>query len=658
MDSDNWYPTASNLNGDRILYTEENSPVRTVHISNFHWIASQQSIMSLFQNKVGPVESVRLHQHKHKLPYTRQTYHGKPVNTPVYGFVTFIDPKDAYKAVQMRSIVHDRHKLRIKQADSWHQPNGTADDKSNGPSTSQVPSTSKEFGASSLSANPSTQESPELLPPILQLNSDCLLAIYKYLTPTDVVNMSDTCTQLRAFADDNIYRKYKKLDFKFVDQLPRGQITLSQLRNLLKHFGEYIETVHVTDSAFVSSTYRYILFLLKFCKNLQNLYISTYSFSETDYKMFRTRSDVRSITLDDCSGITDDWVTVMKNFPRLETLRIRNNREIKGQMFATIRNLTHLSLIGCSNIITEHIKAVFVQNTTLRSLTMKQCGSLSSEIFSEIPKYLPDLEHLCIHLNTLNGPNQLNCLADLNHLTKLQLISSMFNVSTYLSKLGDRNLLEELDVVCSSFDSETCTILKKFKKLKILRIRSPFMEDSNMMDLLAVQLPTLEELYCSGCHSVTDDVLVKFVKMSKNLTTLTIKCSMGVTENAIRHIVEVLKKDDGTRPLLKLNINTVFLQPETEEILALNKSLIKFTDHSIIDLENPDIDHEDDDFYDGDDDDTDDFDFDGDDGDDSDMFEMEFDDIFGYGGYEDYVDYGGYDYISDDDHDMAHPFLF
>lgn len=477
-------------------------------------------------------------------------------------------------AVHCRSpaeLLFNGRPLRIRKADSWHQPTETvAHVDASGSSTAAIAGPSDGDAIESQVINEQMDTSSDSNSPLVNLIDDCLHEIFKYLNIFDTVNTASTCKRLRYFVNENVYQKYVKLELSHdlllseasFDDLPK--ITLGVLRTMLQHFGSIVEEIDLHASVFNDTAgRRHLQFVLRYCPNLHTLRLRSFAFRRNDQIVLsKISSKVKVIELHDCDGI-DDWADVLRNFTELRTLIISSNSDITGKLLSKCKKLERLDLIDCYAVrVQEMNKFCTANGSSLRTLKLLNCSGLDHTVYQMISNKLLLIEDLTIEMNNVTGPNQLNCLAQLDNLKKLFIVCSMYNIGTYLRMLGDRGLLEELTIYGGTLDAETCGLLQKFHRLKSLTLLYPLTENEHMMDIIeSVDLPELREFYCEACNSVTNANLVALITSKRNLSTVDILFSCSVTFAAVRQIIEILKSDVD-RPFLNLNIDTLAIGDE------------------------------------------------------------------------------------------------
>lgn len=498
-----------------------------------------------------------------------------------------------YRALDKdRIVVLGNHQIGIAMADSWHQP---------------LPIYGGGSGHS--------------LSPLELLNDDCLLQIYDYLEPSDVVNLSLTSDRLEDFAAKHIYKKYRNFEMLNTD----GRITLVTFRSMLSRFGDIIETINLSEYAFnKENIWRYLQFVLKLCKNLTTLRISYFSLQPQHLAKLCVQSDtLTSLELKSCQGFTDNWSRMLKCWPNLHSVTISENNQISGGMLFPCTRLESLTLISCDEIEEHPLRKIFQNNAlTLRNLELNKCLTLEGcTVVPVIVRCLPRLESVSLQFNYMAVPLNLNCLAELEHLRRIQIACNLFSICSLLDSLGDKGQLEDLDIIGGCLDADTCKVFKKFTRMHTLRICQPYSETEMMLETIAAQLPNLRSFSSQCCNSLTDSSVVDMFRSCPKIERLDIAASASVTFEAVRQIIEIIKanevaaNEDNTddnrcrRPHLKFNLDTFFdVTDDQKTFLSLNQHLITFTQITRP-LEEPYYD--DDSFNDLDDmDDTDDDDFD------------------------------------------------
>ncbi len=77
---------------------------------------------------------------------------------------------------------------------------------------------------------------------ILQLNDDCFMEIFGYLSPIELCHLSDTCKRFQ-----NIARIVFKRQWKTSFAIPRADISFTDNPRILRCFGDLIDDVMVSN---------------------------------------------------------------------------------------------------------------------------------------------------------------------------------------------------------------------------------------------------------------------------------------------------------------------------------------------------------------------------------------------------------------------------
>lgn len=416
----------------------------------------------------------------------------------------------------------------------------------------------------------------DCISPLVCINNDCLHDIFKYLNICDIVNVASTCSRLRNFVDENIYKKFVKFELKPDDEDDQ-KITFGDLQTMLQHFGSIIEEMVLNGTIFSDvAGRRHLQFVLRHCPNLHTLRLCDFIFSRRDYialSKLKVSSKVKVLELRECDGIYDDWANVLRELSDLQSFIVISNNDISGKIFSKCKNLEVLELIDCRQVMVHQLNTFCKANgSSLRTLKLLNCHKLDDTVYQMITSKLPNVVDLTIGTHHATSPSQLNCLAELKYLKKLFLVCSMYfdNIGMLMRMLGDSGLLEELIIHGGELDAETCGMIGKFKRLQTLRLLQPTFENDHMMDIIGnADLSELREFYSEACNSITNHNLLALVKSKRHLETVNILFSDSVTFVAVRTIIGVLKSDVSDRPLLKLNVDTIEIGDEEVIFLFL-----------------------------------------------------------------------------------------
>lgn len=161
-------------------------------------------------------------------------------------YVTYVEDKDAYMAVSQRDQTQFQNAAVFfaQPADTWHQP-------------------SKVVAKSSSDAN--SDGSADESSPILQLDEDCLLEIFKRCDIETLANLSDVCKLFKNQLERHIFPQIRLM------QLDYDSMALATARKILRCIGPHLNTLNLHGQFFRQNVERYSQKLAQYCENIREL---------------------------------------------------------------------------------------------------------------------------------------------------------------------------------------------------------------------------------------------------------------------------------------------------------------------------------------------------------------------------------------------------
>lgn len=253
------------------------------------------------------------------------------------------------------------------------------------------------------------------------------------------------------------------------------------------------------------------------CKNLQRLVLTGYKriFSIDSMKYFAENcSQLKSLFV---SNINDDSIReIFYHCHFLEKFEIINNQKFEGSAFTMLPvTLTHLNFDTCS-MLTVSAFASINRCANLKSIRIKNCGKVSTEVFEYIGKCttLQDLHYTAFFITLL--------AKDFEHLCNL----------TNLRKLTLEclRLMDDFSVIFSHCPIEIFEI----------PISPTILANVKMENMKCAT--HLKEFYTStvGIDPLTDDQL-KLISCWSNLRVLYIRDPGRITDDGVLDLIEKCK---------------------------------------------------------------------------------------------------------------------
>lgn len=180
-----------------------------------------------------------------------------------YGFIQYKSVYSAAAALRSHHHYVSGFRIKVSVADSWHQPVTKTED-----ATTKV--------TDSTTLNESKQSDLRLIH-VLDLNDDCLYDIFNMLNCIDLSSIDQTCQRFRRVAGDIFRRKHTAINLTMSDlqgysNVGTSQLTLLQIRNLLKGYGSQIQKLQVGALSFKQENrYRVLDQIIRTCVTLKSL---------------------------------------------------------------------------------------------------------------------------------------------------------------------------------------------------------------------------------------------------------------------------------------------------------------------------------------------------------------------------------------------------
>lgn len=415
----------------------------------------------------------------------------------------------------------NRHKLCIRPADIWHQPDFK--------------------DAADLVLDQKVDQNVNGT--VLMLNDDCLLKILKYLPALDLLRAEKVCWRFRNVAE-MCYKSFKVFDSKDYEQF-----SVVNLRALLYNIGPYVQTLKVQFQYNSSrSTQRLLRFAALYCTN-----VTTMQFTGIDvsYKTKNIQNLFRNLTkleIESCSVADQDLIYLLKASENktITDVNLSRNFSLSGRCLAQLgTNVKVANLYSCSNIQRIHFIDFLRDNSGLEELNVVMCDTFNGDCIEEIAK-LTNLRKLAIS-NGYTGVTNYSALKSLKSLRHLDIQYVHHGaMDTLLLVLSEAEVpLEILEFSCGPMTKSALTALLSFKTLRVLKLNRKKDCDDEVVRKIAT-LKTLEEFSIAACHDLTDDGVMELVRLNTNLRFLDVSHCPDLSEELVPALVVMTR----TRPHL------------------------------------------------------------------------------------------------------------
>lgn len=345
-------------------------------------------------------------------------------------YITFVKDASAHSAL----VNIGPEKFFVRPADTWHQPS----DKS----TKSKYTTIDDY-----------DEMNEELPPILQLNEDCLIELFQRCSFDACVNLANVCKPFKVILDRYFFPNIHKVHLKF------DQTSLAKTRDILRCVGPHVKAIDIDTNFWLYNIYISRL-LQKFCQysgeNLRELSLHHIALS-IDMRMQMSvikpiLPRLTMLTIDYCHNkLQLDFVKYCTNLVKLRLCELRLGwHSTQPLLMPSLQQLiiTWDDYEPAGDNYYENqtsiFNAIIAQNPQLKCVKTHLIN-----ITLSIAQSLPKLEKLSIDFSKVAGSNSehLIHLIAIENLTKLTLSGlevRIDNVPEILSHLVQIKKLQEL----------------------------------------------------------------------------------------------------------------------------------------------------------------------------------------------------------------------
>lgn len=315
--------------------------------------------------------------------------------------------------------------------------------------------------------------------------------------------------------------------------------------------------------------------ILRQCVNLETLSILDMSFESDDIHLLKNvTSKLKVLKFMLCSGITNEWSTTFQSLPDLEEFTLNGPNEISPwDLFQNFKILNSLNINYENCPKAEDLEIIFeLIGHSLKNLTLSHFARTRyhQSITKMIADKLPNLERLEIFDNLSIG---LNSLIEIPQLKTLTIICVGKSVSAILKKLSDGNTIEHLSILDGSVDNkeiaqESPLIFNQLKSFQWMTYSTVSERLLNVLkNLTTTLLPNIESFNFSCWYLKLEELhseqLLLLFESKKTLKSLIFRGKTIDNPFAIVNpIIEILKNSMPTRPMLKLNTNTIKIGAE------------------------------------------------------------------------------------------------
>lgn len=466
--------------------------------------------------------------------------------TNISGFVQFVSATSAASVLHVSKHHIGKNSIKVSAADSWHQPITPVENKIDVPGL--------------LLKREIVTTKSSLTKELHDLNDYCLMELFDYLNVIDLGAMAQTCVRFQYIAQNVFRTKHGKLDFDDVvliktddSQMP---LTLYKTRNILKSFGQYINTINISAQQFLTKDKGRITdMVLRFCPNLQSLRLHAFFFTRTNLIAFNNLfSKLTDLTLDECDIAGDSRMQrLMEKCKNLVSLKLASVGQLCDLcidvVYPRLESLTVASLYTDEDLLYNF----FEKHPNLKTLKVIRWGYLSDAVLPKIATHLKKLESLSITLNGFDAFVQnVDWLLQLDHLRELKFNCSLYSIAGFVAKLSAQNTIETLHITDGLLNEQLIDALCDCKRLKSLKLSSMPNVHNRFLEKLGKNLPELTEFHLTRCQTINGDGLVDLIRHAKKLERIYMsKTTIIINDDTFLTIVELCRNRE---PLTILDV--------------------------------------------------------------------------------------------------------
>ncbi|XP_076242820.1 putative RNA-binding protein EEED8.10 [Calliopsis andreniformis] len=525
--------------------TEDGIPIRKLFVSNIAERTIYQDLAKVF-SKYGQVESCFLQRTQRRSNYA---------------FITFENVEAAVRARLENITLHNRN-LRVRPADSWHQPDYIQNQYYNKHRQKFDKKQSDDQCDQEYIQNDSTDAN------IQTLNDDCLMHIFFQLPIVDRIRIERVCQRWRALSLES-WCNVKKLDLLYLWDsspcLPKTEINTSILRKILSRCGKFLNEIDLSQIRCPLSEST-LTIVAKLCPNLQRidvtalavtagginsltnnchditkfgLGVTTHSCDRDLQKLFEVNQKLRYFKV--VAGKISGACLLHLPLETMEELVLERCNYLRecylSEAIKKLHNLKSLTIHMCFEISHEVIKAISTHCRNLKTLELSQISFvIQSSGMLQIAQ-LSNLETLKINTNTVVTDELLSNLAlRCQQLTYIDISECEFVTSIGIAALATLPKLEVL--VMNSLHKVIDTNLRNMSNLKRLECRRCSFTDKTAIEVIG-SAPRLELLDTTWCRGITNLTLKKAAAVTKSRTNTILKIFVGGTTVNLHQFNEV-----------------------------------------------------------------------------------------------------------------------
>ncbi|OBA23261.1 RNI-like protein [Metschnikowia bicuspidata var. bicuspidata NRRL YB-4993] len=420
---------------------------------------------------------------------------------------------------------------------------------------------------------------------LLQLPTEVLLQIFKYLDKRDLFSLLTVCRDLSSLIVEIMwFRPNMQSDTAFqkikdILELPRG-LTHWDYRNYIKRLNLSFMTKFVDDElldlfrgcpklerlTLVNCTklnHMPISRVLKNCNRLQSIDMTGVQDIQDDiiYALAQNCPRLQGLYAPGCGNISEEAIIqLLQSCPMLKRIKFNNSENISDRsilaMYENCKSLVEIDLHNCPNVTDTHLKRIFAELSQLREFRISNAAGITDDLFELIPDdcFLDKLRIIdvtgCNAITDKLVERMVRCAprlrnvvlskcmqigdASLRHLTKLGRSLHYIHLGhcALVTDFGVQALvrnchrIQYIDLACcSQLTDWTLIELSTLPKLRrIGLVKCNMITDSGIMELVRRrgEQDCLERVHLSYCTQLTIGPIFCLLKSCPRLTHLSL----------------------------------------------------------------------------------------------------------------------------------------
>lgn len=442
----------------------------------------------------------------------------------IYGFVQFVNPEHAANVLSKRQYKIYGAVVRVKEADSRHQPRIPYD---------PIESQSDILIASNI--------------PIPDLNDDCLRDIFDYATALDLISLAKVNSRFQRIAQERFAVKYKKFRLASLsDEAGKNNtiLRMEQLVNFLTHFGSLIVSLEVDRSGSIDGKYMTLELIAAHCTGtLHELTLNGFDMKGRQQHLRSLLAKLRKLYLVGCE-FSKEFSKILRGCSALTKLKISDTFDMPNMIF----NLPALESISFENIECpkKFLRRFLQKNPQLRKVKIIRCGDVDSAVFPAIASFVPQMEKISFKQNDSYG--ECSFVQNAKHFTKLVALKKLaihcsgFPMHSVFNEMVSANIaLEYLDIQRCPGGHELYDAISSMKTLKTLKMRKVNKLSSSNVLSICENLPELSEILMD-CGDLSADTLIKVVQKTPKLQAIELmRSSVAIDANSFETILRIVR---------------------------------------------------------------------------------------------------------------------